>query len=273
MASPAVLSVLGPDGQPAGYGDDQLIIIPGASAGEYQIKIIGTGQGEYHLHLGQIVSDEDIWTTISGAINPGDEIVYLINFNPDSPLVEPFADQTGEKHQASARAKLTNLKNQIESENLSSYVKRNSLSRLNYAIRYLDRKMFEKSIVYLYQLHYQLAYWQSQNKLTSSQTVEIQNKIMDIISDLEFAYLSAESGSYSQSLLNREISSAKTYFSRMEKQLKNLANQGNAKPEQAALYSLAEEKLNLAKSSSNYQAHINALGAKHLSLEGIKFIK
>ncbi|MCX6726061.1 MAG: alpha/beta fold hydrolase, partial [Candidatus Shapirobacteria bacterium] len=74
IASPATLSIIGPNGNPAGYGDGKLIIVPNAQEGKYQIKVNGTGQGEYQLHIGQIINNKDIWTTTSGFINPGEEI-------------------------------------------------------------------------------------------------------------------------------------------------------------------------------------------------------
>lgn len=52
----------------------------------------------------------------------------------------------------------------------------------------------------------------------------------------------------------------------MEKRSKNYPN---ANTEDGVLYLLAEEKLNRAKSSTSHQAHINALGARYLSLEGL----
>lgn len=273
LASPAILSVFDSEGKSAGFGDDKMIVIPNANTEEYQAKITGTKKGEYHLHIGQIVSGKNIWTTTSGTIKPDDEIIYLINFNSDSPSSNPFVGQTSKDYQASARAKLITLKNDIRSKNISRSVQRSSLSQINRIIRYLDRKNFEKSIIYLHRFRQQLNYWQTRKQLAEVHNCEIKNKITEIISDLELAYLYSKPGSYSQSRLTRELFLAEKYFNRMKKQIKNLANQGKAKPNHGALFSLAEEKLNLAKDSSNYEAHINALGAKYLSLEGIRFIK
>ena len=57
----------------------------------------------------------------------------------------------------------------------------------------------------------------------------------------------------------------------MENRLKKLANQGKVNPNYGALYLLAQEKLNEAKSSTSYRSHINALGVKFLSQEILFF--
>lgn len=273
LSSPATLSVQGPDGQPAGYGDDKLIVIPGAATGGYQVKIIGTEKGEYHLHIGQVVNTKDIWITISGIIKSGDIIGYSLNFNPDSPLAAPIEDQTGNNHQISARAKLNTLKNEIKSSPISTSIKISSFSQINRIIRYLQQNMFEKTIIYLYSLRSKFSYWHSRGKLSQVQITKIQNKIMEIIADLEFTYVASKTGIYPQSKLSREFYLSEKYFDRLEKQLKRLALQEKAKTNHGLLYSFAKEKLDMAQTSSSYQAHINALGAKYLSLEGIKFIK
>lgn len=268
LASPGALLVFDSNGSPIGFGDDKMIVIPGAPAGEYQIKINGTGNGKYNLHIGQIVEDNDIWTTTSGIISLGDEINYQIKFEPFLPLKNPLIDKTGEHYKSSAQVKIENLESYINSQKINWYTKKISFFYLNRASHYLRQDVIKKSIIYLYRLHRLLSHYQSK-RMSDNSVWQIKNEITGIISDLECAFVASKSGIYSQSKLNREIYIVERLFAKMKKKIKQLSSQNKATPEQGVLYSLSEEKLSQAKSSSSYEAHIKALSAKYLSLEGI----
>ena len=276
VASPATLSIADAGGNPVGYGDGKLMIVPNAQPGEYQVELTGTATGQYNLYIGQITNNKDFWTTTSGSINNGGEIGYRINFDPSSPKEDPIIDQTGESHLKSAQNKLLELKDYIAQQNIPKPTKRTLLSHLNHSIRLLNKGKVEDSIISGYRLRHQLNLWSMNGKLNEQDNRYLKNKIQEIINDLEQVYIiiiTNKGGTYNPTKLVQEINLAQGDFNRMENKLKSLANQGRAKPDYGILYSLALEKLNRAKSSQSYEVHINALGARSLSQEGLFFFK
>lgn len=275
LASPATLTILNPDGDSVGIGDGKLIIVLGDQPGQYQAKLTGTGSGDFSLYFGQIAEGGDIWKNFSGQINPGQEITYQFNFQPENPLENPLVDQTGANYLQSGRSKLFDLKNYINQNITSNVVKRTLLSYLNYIIHLIDKNKIEETIFSLYQMRFQISNWQISKKIDENTARLLKNKIQDVIADIEQAYIIIETnkgGVYPTSLLNQEISMAEKLFQKMENKLKNLESQGKAKPDYGALYSLASDKLNQAKNSTSYEAHIKALGARYLSQESLALL-
>jgi len=276
VASPAILEIFDNEGNSVGYGDGKLMIVPNAQPGEYQINLTGIATGEYNLYIGQILSNKDFWTTTSGSIDNGGEIGYRINFDPSSPKEDPIIDQTGESHLKSAQNKLLELKDYIAQQNIPKPTKRTLLSHLNHLVRLLNKGKIEDSIISLYRLRHQLNLWSMSGKLNEQDNRYLKNKIQEIIEELEEVYVIIETnkgGTYNQGRLTRELKLATQNFQRMEAKLKALVEQGKAKPDYGIPYSLALEKLNQAKSSTSFEAHINALGAYFLSKEGLFLIR
>ncbi|PJE63611.1 hypothetical protein COU89_02460 [Candidatus Roizmanbacteria bacterium CG10_big_fil_rev_8_21_14_0_10_45_7] len=66
---------------------DGIIFIPNAPADTYRLIVSGTGYGTYHIYIGQITAENDVWDTVSGIV-PGDkdprgyESTILFPFNP-----------------------------------------------------------------------------------------------------------------------------------------------------------------------------------------------
>lgn len=273
LASPATISILDSSGNPIGDTDGKMVVIPGALAGEYQVKITGTDSGNYHLHIGQIVSGKDIWTTTSGTISSGEQIIHKINFDPLSPLSDPLINQSGIDYAKSARSKLLDLKFKINQQEFPRATKRIILTHLNRTIRLLDRNKIENSIISIYSLRYKLNSRQLARKLDEENNRYLKNKILEIIEDLERAYINNQTNTYNSARLTREINLAERYFTKMENRLKNLANQRKTKADYGALYLVALEKLEKARSSTSYQAHIKAIGAQYLSREALRFFQ
>ena len=95
IASPVTLEVIGPDGRPHSPDSQGFIIIPNPLSGSYQAKLQGTGEGEYHLLVGQLF-DQDFWSLYRGGVETGDEIIYEFNIEPGSPKENPLAgDEKG----------------------------------------------------------------------------------------------------------------------------------------------------------------------------------
>ncbi|MBM3205391.1 alpha/beta fold hydrolase, partial [Candidatus Shapirobacteria bacterium] len=166
IASPATISaILEPNGNLTNLQDSKLAIIPNAIEGSYKITIIGVDQGNYNLHIGQIINIGDIWSTISDSINTGERKLTEIYFNHSSPLNDPLIDQTGEKHVKSTLIKLLDLKNYVYQQNINDETKTSILALLGKVIRLLNKNQLEDTIISLYQLRFHITVWQKEDNL------------------------------------------------------------------------------------------------------------
>jgi len=269
IASPATINIIDHNGNPVGEGDGKLMVIANPLPGEYQVNLTGTSSGSYKLYIGQIFEDKDFWTITSGNIDKEDYLSYKINFDPSFPLENPVIDQTGESYLQTAKNQIADLKNEISQQNFHPFKKRLILIRLNHSESLINKNKIEKSIVSLYQLRFILSFWQDKS-------LYLKNTIQEVINNLEEAYIISEINkgkTYNQRRLKTEIQLAQKFFEKMENKLQKLSKKGKTNPELGTLYLLAQEKLNEAKSSTSYRSHINALGVKFLSQEGLFFFK
>jgi len=273
LASPATLAILGPDGNPAGEGDGKLVVVAPAIQGNYQIKITGTGSGAYHLYLGQLTENGDFWSEISGQITTGETQTRQINFQPNSPAENPLTDENGSVYNQSAQQKIKELKEYINNKLPSPKLKRLFLAQINLVLRLLEKNKIQQAISSLYELHFSISRLQKQQKLPQDLTQNLKNQIEKIITDLEQVYIKTNFSPYPPKKLKEEIRTAENFFRKMEEKLKNLQNQNKATPSDGALYLLTQEKLNKTKSENSQEAHIYALGARYLSLEGLVLFK
>lgn len=268
IASPATISINGPDGNPVGMGNDKLIVVKNAPAGEYQVILQGTGEGKYSLYVGQITNNGDFWSTIAGGINTGQLLIHKINFQPSSPLENPLIDPTGENQTRSVVTKLEALKEFIGQQNISLFAKKKIFLSLGLTIRFFNNKDYESTIYSLYGLRVELNALGKARKIDENFQRISKNKTQEIIDDLEELYVLKQSDrpDYNPKKLASELMIAEKSFEKMEKRLKKLRI---TKPDYGTLYLIAQEKLDKAKSSSSYRAHINAVEAKNLSQEGL----
>ena len=276
IASPATIAITDPNGNLVGDGDDKLIIITDPLSGDYQINLAGTTNGPYDLHIGQILNDKDFWTTTSGSINEGDEISYKIAFNPSAPLENPIIDQTGEIYIETAQNQISNLREEIKQQSLHPFMKRLILIQLNRTESLLNKDKFEKAIISLYKFRLTISFWQRTARLGKDRGLYFKNKTQEIINNLEDVYVISETNKgrvYNQRRLKREILLAQKIFDKIENKLQKLSKKGVINPDYGALYLLSQTKLNKAKNSSSYEAHINILSAKLLSREGFFLFK
>ena len=276
IASPATITITDPNGNLAGEGDGKLIIINNPLSGEYQINLTGTANGPYDLYIGQILGDKDFWTTTSGLINEGDEINYKISFDPSTPLENPIIDQTGETYIKTTQNQILDLREEIKQQFLHPFMKRLILIQLNRIESLLNKGKFEKAIIYLYKFRFTASFWQKIGKLDEGKSLYFKNRTQEIIDNLENAYVISETNKgkvYNQRRLKREILLAQKTFDKIENKLQKLSQKGIINSDYGALYLLSQTKLNKAKNSASYKAHINALSAKLLSQEGFFLFK
>jgi len=258
IASPATISVFGPDGQPVGEGDDKMIIVTDAAPGTYRVEIAGIGDGSYQLLVGQITDSGDHWSTLAGKIEAGQQKEHLINFQPENPLSTP--------HSPSIRQKIINLRQFIWSKNMPLSLKLTSFYRLNTILRLVDKDLLPIAIRRLYQLRQQFWRWYQRGKINSDLLVVVQNQIMLVIEDLEQLYVAEASGNYPARNLQRELKQAEKAFQKMAQKFENMTD---ATEHHAALYVLAQEKLTAAQQTTGHEAHIKALGVRLLAQEGL----
>jgi len=273
IASPATIEIFDSQGNPVGDGDEKLKIIPSAVGGSYQIKITGTGNGSYHLYLGQITQGGDFWSEISGKITSGETQSQEINFQPTSPLENPFIDENGAIPNQSAQQKIKELKEYINNKVPSPKIKNLLLNQLDSALNHLKKGKIQQAISSFYELHFFVFRLQKEQKLPYDLTQNLKNQIEEIIADLEQVYIKTNPSSYPPKKLKEEIRTAENLFRKMEEKLKNLQRQNRATPADGALYLLAQEKLSKSKSENSQEAHIYALGTRYLSVEGLALFK
>lgn len=272
IASPVAMEIFDEDSNPVGQGNGKLIIIPNAQDGKYQIKLTGMTEGQYTLYVGQITESHDFWTTVSGLINESEDITYFIQFNRLSPLKNPIIDESGENYLKTVQNQLFNLKEEIKQENLHQIVKKMILLNICRAKLSFDQYRLEKTIISLYELRMQISLWQKINKLDKKTAIYLKNKVQEIVNNLEEIYVIFKSKDDNQYHLKIEVFLANKDFIKMESKIKKISQNGITQPEIGVLYLLAQEKLNKAKKSTSSQVHINALGSRFLSNEGLFLI-
>lgn len=80
------------NGQPY-QEEDGIVFIENAQEGIYQLRAIGQELGFYNIIIGQIGTDEDAWSEISGEITqspPTSQIdTYTVNYDPQNPVEFP----------------------------------------------------------------------------------------------------------------------------------------------------------------------------------------
>lgn len=95
IASPANLRVIDPLGRQIGFGIawpeiphshylpvEKMIIIQGALNGQYLVEVIGENDGgDYQLLIGQLTSEQDLWTSYQGQIDPGEIDFFSLPFD------------------------------------------------------------------------------------------------------------------------------------------------------------------------------------------------
>jgi len=274
IASPAIITVTDPDGNLTGNG--KLIIIDSPLSGKYQINLTGIATGPYNLYIGQIIDNENLWTTTSGSINEGDEINYKIIFNPSSPLENPIIDQTGETYTRTAQNQISNLRKEIDQLPFCPFAKKFILIKLNRIEFLLNKGEFKKTIISLYRFRFIISFWQETGRLDKNKSLYFKNETQEIIDNLEEVYIIHKTNKgkiYNQRRLKIKILLAQKSFKKMEKRLQRISKKGIINSDYGALYLLSQTKLNKAKASTSYRAYINSLGVRFLSREGFFLFK
>src|SRR3989344_179523 len=59
----------------------KMIIIPDGFSGEYEVELIGTADGEYHMAVASFVDDNDNIVTVQKSVEEGEKIEYVVDVN------------------------------------------------------------------------------------------------------------------------------------------------------------------------------------------------
>jgi tetratricopeptide (TPR) repeat protein len=79
---------------------------------EYTAKLNGTGDGQYHLYVGQLTEEGSFWRSYGGEISFGEEKYYNFEIDLNRLKMDPLIDQTGKKFLEQALIKLEELNSQ-----------------------------------------------------------------------------------------------------------------------------------------------------------------
>ena len=193
LHSPAELTVTAPDGNQAGYGvtnpmansiyspEDKLLLIHDALAGEYQLTITGTGNGEYQLDIGQLTDNGDDWTALVDTIQTNATDTWTINFQPQNPLADPVLDPTGTIKIDQALLRLKNLINFINVQNWKRTVKKDLTGYLNRLIQLLDKDKNNQALRLALTSIYKFRYWSDHFKVNEPYLINEANQIGELI--------------------------------------------------------------------------------------------
>jgi len=289
LHSPAKIQVTAPDGSQAGEdvaapmsnsiysAEDKLLVIYNAVAGDYQVKVIGSGNGSYHLEIGQLTKDGEKWSAVANNITTGQTDSYQLTFNPDQPLDNPLSKETAKTYLKLAKFRLEQLKEDINNQSISLRNKRNQIVYINQTIRLIDR-----ALIYLKANNLTLAEKYIQAAIGTNYLLRQKvNQLSDINAAGERlikAFLKTDSQSakpISKILADRQLSTADKLHNQVVSKIKKKISGENLGVGETL--SLAEEWLNQAQASSadnRYaETYIYSLVSRILSNEVSRLVK
>jgi len=269
LHSPAEMTLKNPPSGTITSEEDKLIVVPNAQTGEYELEITGTESGIYHLEIGQLTENEDIWQTLCIEISLGETQILQIDFNSETPKTIPVIDNNGSLSLTIARTKIDELKDYINDLSIRSSIKNRLLYYLNRILRQIQTengRNTQRALAYLYQLRTYLNRCQKYNLISENENTYIKNSLKEIADYLENAYvkLMTQSGaSISSSRVERFLTKEEALLPQLKSGAKNKGA--------AVVFQIAEEKLNQAREKFNaedyFSAEILNYSARFLDLE------
>ncbi|MBL7150865.1 alpha/beta fold hydrolase, partial [Candidatus Microgenomates bacterium] len=269
LHSPAEMTLKNPPSGTITSEEDKLIVVPNAQTGEYELEITGTESGIYHLEIGQLTENEDIWQTLCIEISLGETQILQIDFNSETPKTIPVIDNNGSLSLTIARTKIDELKDYINDLSIRSSIKNRLLYYLDRILRQIQTengRNTQRALAYLYQLRTYLNRCQKYNLISENENTYIKNSLKEIADYLENAYvkLMTQSGA---SISSSRVEGFLTKEEALLTQLKSGAKNKGA----AVVFQIAEEKLNQAREKFNaedyFSAEILNYSARFLDLE------
>jgi len=162
--------------------NDGLLFIENADSGNYTIKAQGTDKGQYSILLGQIGSNNDVWTKIDGQItnnNPQQQVdQYKIIFDNNSPKEIFYSQDSSANYFNELITYLKMISGSLKSKNLDKAQKQISNAKENLRKKQINQLkinllLADQEIINLYQRIVNL---------------EQKNKLMMAVGKLEILY-------------------------------------------------------------------------------------
>jgi hypothetical protein len=187
-------------------------------------------------------------------------------------MANPLIDPTGNLLIMSAQTKINLFKDYLFQNLYDFYLKTYLLGQIKQIENKLSKNDIEGAVIALYEMQLKIGIWP---RISDDVLTYLRNQLQEIIDDLEVIYINSQAGkpAYNQRRLSQEIKTAQTQLNLFEKKLKQKIQKNMASIEDGLLFQLAQQKLNQANNSTSYESHINALGARNLSQEGLAIIR
>ena len=177
LESPATILVKHNDKE---YRDiDGILFIPDAQDGTYTTTITGTGNGDYHLSIGQFSTNKTVWSSITKPIHLNEQHTYVISYDAINPEGQPITNMTTGDW-------LDQIENNLSI--LSTYINEQTLRRLRIEVA-LIRKMLSKQQYFIVKVQIELLL-RSLSKIRHTSSNEAIHVVDDIEHILDQLYVS-----------------------------------------------------------------------------------
>ncbi|PIS09585.1 hypothetical protein COT75_00045 [Candidatus Beckwithbacteria bacterium CG10_big_fil_rev_8_21_14_0_10_34_10] len=301
--SPVEIKINCPDGE-VGYNvaspisrafyssQDKLIIIPEALGGNYQVEILGTGNGEYNLEVAQFTNNGNQWQTIGGKINPGQTVNMDLYFNPSSPQENILKDNTGQLYLTLAKERLESLSDylntniepislknrlQIQIRNINRGIDR-GLTYISLNNNYYSSRYTFSSFVSIYGLRQSFNQYFKSRDISKETSAYFRNELEEIAKLLEAGWLTTFQNA-GKSINEFQVNYYETAINKLYNQIKIMVEAKSNKGENKKLGStwlLLEQKKAKESQFKNNQsyskAYINLVSERLLLLESLRLL-
>lgn len=298
LQSPARLKVTTPEGE-AGDGvvapleraiyspENNLLVIPQALGGNYNVSLNATTNANYSLYIGQLTEKATKWENISGEIKENETKNYPIEFTPEDPKDDPIIDETGKIGLETVRSKINDLLNFADSQKIFFFRKLKIKSDLKKIINLISKaqsqesqnKFFDasnsikKALQSIHNLRFTLINFKKNNFISDETFNYLTNNLEETETELikNYLLLFEKSGHLLYPKTSqKEKNEAVKIFEKFEKQINN--NMNNS-PFLGNTFLKAKEYLDKAKNSGkNPEIYIYSLISKLYGQEGLRFI-
>lgn len=264
LRSPATLKVTTPGSEVKEAGDKGLLVIPQADNGSYNIELKEkNGGGEYHLTIGQLSEDGDVWDEISGIIQSGETLNLSMSFNGDAPEEQSFVDENGDWFLKKAKEKNEQTQSWWNNSSVSLPVKRRTNFYLNRSLHFINKATQQNNnqkhwrtcsftrlaMVYLFRTRIVTNNYFKRGLIETNNQNLIKNYTQAILDLLTKAYetnFNLSGKNLNLVRLQRDLDNAESMKNQLEVKLSSLAEKGENQ-NAAAIYLWQERLLENAK--------------------------
>ncbi len=124
------------------YDQDGILYIPDAQEGTYTTTITGTGNGEYHLSIGQFGINTTLWSSLTNSIQQNEKQNYSVVFHPTDPDSMPITN-------LSTIDWITQIEQNLQI--LESYIDKQKIRRVQIELA-LAKRMLDKQNYFVFKI-------------------------------------------------------------------------------------------------------------------------